>query len=401
MPINIVVNTGSQRVPLSVNPDTTVSSLKVLLAMMAGASTQQQLFLNGRALNDSDTMQSIGVTEGSQFEMRGLPNVASLQDRLRGLLARGPAALVQECRSDPQLLAQIAAADPQLGMAVSSGQVAVEAYLAARQADVRMQQANADLPPALAHRMRTTPNDPETQRLYMEYLRHANIQSNLEQALHHLPETFAQVVMLYVPVKVNGVNLVAFVDSGAQITTLSKEMAEKTNLMRLVDSRYRTRLQGVGTSETLGRVHAADVVIGGQHLMSSFTITDGMNVDMLLGLDLLRRHQIIIDLKHNCLVVNDVQVPFLSEAQVPRERERRRLEQEQQQQREQEQQQQQNTADGASHTSASMSNPSSNPNAQDPNVQRLIALGVPREQAPALLQAANGNVELAVSLFFQ
>lgn len=124
--------------------------------------------------------------------------------------------------------------------------------------------------------------------------------------------------MLYVDVKVNKHPIQAFVDSGAQSTIISQKCATECGIMNLLDKRFAGMAKGVGTSRILGRVHLAELEIGGAVLQCSFTVLENNDVDLLFGLDNLKRHQCCIDLVSSQLHVKngEISVPFLSDGQI-------------------------------------------------------------------------------------
>ena len=146
--------------------------------------------------------------------------------------------------------------------------------------------------------LNANPLDPQYQQKIAEDIRHTNVQDNMESAIEHIPEMFGQVIMLYIKCSVNGCPVLAFVDSGAQSTIMSQECAERCNIMRLVDQRWAGTAVGVGTQEIVGRVHLCQIQIEDVFLPSSFSILKKQPMDMLLGLDMLKRHQV----KHKLLL---------------------------------------------------------------------------------------------------
>lgn len=85
-----------------------------------------------------------------------------------------------------------------------------------------------------------------------------------------------------------------------------------------MDTKYAGIAMGVGTSKILGRVHMADMEIGGEIIKCSFTVLEDNKVDLLFGLDNLKRHQCTIDLVDNRLRLckDEFSVPFLTEGEI-------------------------------------------------------------------------------------
>lgn len=231
------------------------------------------------------------------------------------------------------------------------------------------------------------------------------IDENWEAALEHNPEAFARVVMLYVDMEVNGVPLKAFVDSGAQSTIISKSCAERCGLLRLLDQRYRGVAVGVGQSEILGRIHVAPLKIGQQFYPCSFTVLDADNMEFLFGLDMLRKHQCIIDLKENVLRVGggEVAVPFLQEKDIPTHAREERLANLQAAGSVPE-------SSGARNQTPSLPSPartSGAPSAApvvssdlETKIKRLMELGFDRESVKYALELFKGNEEQAAAFLF-
>ena len=226
------------------------------------------------------------------------------------------------------------------------------------------------------------------------------------------PLVFGVVHMLYLEVEVNGYKMKALVDSGAQATIMSPACAEACGIMRLVDKRFAGVARGVGTANIIGRVHSAQIKIGPLFLPCSFTVMEGKQVELLLGLDMLKRHQASIDLAKDKLIIQGVEVPFLGEADIPKDTEAAI--------------QQEPTVEGpagttsgqrsgavtapsgsgsapAGQSAAPRAPPSAPPRPSFPreHIEQLMALGASEQRAIQALEATGGNVEYAASLIFQ
>ena len=417
--IQLTVTTDTDDVhAVAIESGATVGKLCEMLTIFTGVAADQQVLLfNGRPLNNrQERLDAAGVRNDDLLVLtrraaaaapRG---VASGQQSAMGLRpdgsavdpaafqARAPPQRQQRCpekarltlfflsqsalRADRALLASMdPAMQHRLLGSVEELQSTLRQIHAQRQAAAEQERRRVDL-------LSADPFDVDAQRRIEEEIRNAGVQEAYEMAMEHTPEVFSRVIMLYVPMLVNGFEVKAFIDSGAESSFMSRACAQKCNLLRLMDTRFEGIAKGVGSQKTLGRIHSTSIKVGRSHLQCAITILEELPFDYLFGLDMLRRHQCCIDLKRNALLLgsSDDAVPFLPESECPKS---------------------EAAAGGAPPASPSAPTSSGAPSAPsaptaqpDAAVAQLVALGFSPEQATQALAACGGNVEQAASFLF-
>jgi DNA damage-inducible protein 1 len=433
---NIYPGAGQQDIllTLEVFPDMTVATLRDSVQAETGIpQAAQHIYYNGVVmLDDTQTMEQLGITDGEMLAVhvrgshpisdtgnapqRGRDAASGVQaeEAAVGARSRGGEQDAEVIRlnimGNPGLRQQLHQLDPELAAALDYPQLFAQRLIQSRNRELRQRAARH----SEIERLNSDPFDVEAQAKIEEMIRQERVMENLQNAMEHNPEVFGRVHMLYLDVEVNGHKVKALVDSGAQATIMSPSCAEACNIMRLVDKRFAGLARGVGTAAIIGRVHSAQIKIGNLFLPCSFTVMEGKSVDLLLGLDMLKRHQACIDLAKDKLIIQGEEVPFLGEADIPKETEEA-LDEEP-------------TIPGPSGTSigqrtgavlppegqpGSRTTTTSAPplaassSAQTPQsaaptdkIEQLMAMGASREAAVHALQAAEGNLEVAAGFIF-
>lgn len=187
-------------------------------------------------------------------------------------------------------------------------------------------------------RLQQNPNDTEAKEYFEQKDSQKLVNEQYLQAMQEYPESMGRVLMLYINAKINNHSLQAFVDSGAQMTIMSKSCAKRCGIFHLLDTRFRGMAVGVGTGKILGRIHIVQLQIGDYYFSCSVTIMDDATIptvssavaasnelsaakpkdmDLLLGLDMLKRFNCSIDLLDSKLKFrlggNILETPFLHE----------------------------------------------------------------------------------------
>lgn len=412
---------------LEVYPDMTIDTLRSSVQAETGFHPgSQHLYHNGQLISENTkTLTELHIGDGEMLALHvrdirgttGIPAGSAPRAPQPGPRAgprpgeQDPELIRLQILGDPNLRSELNRQRPELAAALEDpqrfAQIFAQSYDRERRERAmrhqQIQQLNED------------PFNIEAQAKIEEIIRQERVMENLQNAMEHNPEVFGNVHMLYVDVEVNGFKVKALVDSGAQATIMSPSCAEACGIMRLVDKRFAGIARGVGTATIIGRVHSAQIKIGALFLPCSFTVMEGKSVELLLGLDMLKRHQASIDLAKDKLIIQGVEIPFLGEADIPKDTEEAL-------QAEPKVPGPAGTTIGArsgavSAPTAPQAAPPRPPQAQQGSVpvrappttrsfprediEQLKALGASEQRAIQALEATGGNVEYAASLIFQ
>lgn len=434
-----ITTLSDQLFTIEVGEDLELENFKALCQDETGVpAAEMSIVWNGRPLHDNKlTMKEYGITNGDMVLVQhlrgqgrqtnstfgagssqtgeggsGFPNIdfGSIQipggqPQAQGQPRDDPAYIRQMLMSNPAQVALLKERNPPLAEALLSGDVA-----RFRKVFDEQQAARRKVEEEKRRLLFADPFDPSSQEQIEEAIRMKNVESNMETAMEYSPESFGQVHMLYIDVKVNGHPVKAFVDSGAQMTIMSQACAERCHIMRLVDRRWEGVAKGVGTQKIIGRVHLCQIQIQELHLQSSFSILENQPMDMLLGLDMLKRHQCILDLGKNQLQIgtSGTVTSFLGEADLP---EHARLNQpnpstdEDKELAEALSKSAEGSAGPSGASVSSVPRPSPAPQATTPqfpeaSIAQLTNQGFSRQQVLEELQSSGGNVDQALASLF-
>lgn len=334
---------------LPVAAEDAILKVKTFVAELLGlsAAQQQQFVFEGVILDESRTLASYSIKSGdlvlveprrvpvAPAPIRPTPAASSARSAGSSIdwgSLKGPDSLPKyksgatedELRrtlfgllGNAHQMQNLEARNPELAARIKDGDIHAvdELVVQWNENDRRAKKEIEDLRETL----KSDPNNTEAKDKLEAIENQDAVQENMMLAMEHTPEVFGSVVMLYIDCAIGGIKCKAFVDSGAQFTIINEDLARRTNIYKLLDRRFAGVAAGVGTSKILGRIHSANLDIGGAFLPCCFNILENQDMELLIGLDMLRRHRCCIDLKDNVLRIETggVNTPFLPESEFP------------------------------------------------------------------------------------
>eukprot|EP00039_Didymoeca_costata_P027227 m.17858 g.17858 ORF g.17858 m.17858 type:complete len:379 (+) comp6130_c0_seq2:107-1243(+) len=314
--MKVTVKTSTSELQIELPGDMDLSIIHALLSGEVGMS-EVVLSVDGKVLQAAEgSLQACGVTEDTVVHITAPGEAVPIPGVSQAELARATQ-FIQQVKSDPYTLSLLKQNNPPMAEAVEKNDLKTISKIMQDQEKARREAALARQQRLAA--LEADPFNVEAQRALEREIQEGNVEQMRQEAIEHMPEVFASVVMLYIDVVVNGIPLKAFVDSGAQMTIMSAACAERCGLMRLCDRRFEGMAVGVGTQRILGRVHMCQLQIENNYLPTSLSILEKQDMEMLLGLDMLKRHRCVIDLDKGVLRIGTTgtSTPFLPESELP------------------------------------------------------------------------------------
>jgi Aspartyl protease len=122
---------------------------------------------------------------------------------------------------------------------------------------------------------------------------------------------------LQIPCEINGYIIPAIVDTGAQVTVMSESCAKRCRVANQIDGRFSGQAVGIGSSDILGRIDELLMRVGPITYHNKVSILRQSRVDLIIGLDFLRRFGAEINLEKKMLKLTVrgriVRIPFISD----------------------------------------------------------------------------------------
>eukprot|EP00127_Corallochytrium_limacisporum_P004775 Clim_evm1s175 gene=Clim_evmTU1s175 len=404
---------------IDVMPEMDIASVKAVLEADCGIPVDQQVlsFKNKILNNGAATLQSEGVGHedmlllqkkipqqaqppaGAQRSNRALPfNIdwGSLGAQSRPQVDPRDQQLRQlydSIRSVPAERERMRQGNPAMVEAAEKGDFQAFKGIILQWENARMEHERKKA--EMMRRAQANPMDVEAQKFLEDETRRRNVQERLEHAMEHTPEQFGHITMLYINCKVNDHPIKAFVDSGAQMSIMSKATAERCGILAWLDDRFATMAVGVGSAKVLGKIFMVKMQVEGDFQTIALSIMEDQNIDMILGLDMLRGLHCSINLEKNVLRfgATGTETPFLAEHELPEHaKQQLRGKAPDESAKSPAQDASSSTTSAPSAAASAPKEPPANPE----HVETLVSMGYDRTLAQRALSATNNSIDQAV-----
>ncbi|CAI5449424.1 unnamed protein product [Caenorhabditis angaria] len=147
------------------------------------------------------------------------------------------------------------------------------------------------------------------------FRRFQKIQKNYIKSTDLCAQFFVKTSFIFIEVEINQEKLKALVDTGAQLSIISKNFAEKCRIFDQLDTRFAVQASGIGGNRAaLGKILFVECLVSGNSMRSILTVVEELDFELIIGIDFLKAYNAMIDLKNQKIVFDQkFDVKFLLE----------------------------------------------------------------------------------------
>lgn len=144
------------------------------------------------------------------------------------------------------------------------------------------------------------------------------VEENYLKATELIPEMIESGDVVSIKGKLNNVDVNILFDSGCQTSSTFSSIITKANLENIIDKKAKTYCMSMtGKTETCGMIWCTELELGNYisvpiklSILEDPEIESNNKIDILIGTDFMKTHNVIINFSKKKIMINDVEINY-------------------------------------------------------------------------------------------
>ena len=267
--------------------------------------------------NEFNNLKNNNIIEDENYFFEALEKFQYLRKNDREAMKKSLQKYRKIFLTSPEEMDNLFNNNPELGVAVVSGDFDKIEKLLGEIIDKKIKdKREKDF--EIIKLINSDPNDPVAQGKILELIQKKNKKENSNFKGKYMPKNLNQVLKLYINIEINEQKIIALIDSGSQLTSMTEKLCKKCNLFDLCDTSESGYTRGIGNFKIIGIIHATEIKVENKKILVRISVFEKCYVNFVIGMNILRTQRCIIDLKKNGLFfpILGITAKFLSDDEI-------------------------------------------------------------------------------------